>query len=329
MDLSTYILSDTPLQINRMHMCTWDIKGCKAFVEFGFDFSVEASQKNEICLIVASSFISEADTTEDLYEQIVSKENLAFIFNDQYKGKKEVNHGPHSVGCDISFTIQKEMRFLPISKIETHNGYSKLIIKNWSTATSNYIRFCIDTNYDVLATIQHDITRTLHIYDIRINSLRNLPKFIESFLDNGMELCRKISKCYMLHAVPSEYIICHHEEGFKSLRIVEHEKFYAYLSKKRELKADENTIAFNKLQAQDGEYSFCTEFEHERVGTQQLLVAIGCNLLCSIFFAIGSILHPTQSGAPWYNNMPVLYWIAIVIIIGLIIYLVVCARKKK
>lgn len=329
MDLSTYLLSDTSLQVNRLHICTWDIRGCKAFVEFGLDFLVNDSNASEIHLVIASSFISHTDSTEDLYEQIITMENLSFIFNDQYVGKKDVNKGSLSVGCDISFKLQDEMRFLPVYKIDTHDGYVELVIKNWSQNISNYVRFCIDTNYDVLATIQHDITRTLHIYDVRINSLRNLPKSIEPFLKKGMELCRDIQKCYMLHAVPCEYVLCHHENGFKSLRIVEHEKFYAYLSKKRELKANENTIAFNKLGTTNGECSFCTEFEHERVGTQQLLVAIGCNLLCSIFFAIGSITHPSQSGLPWYKNMPILYWIAIAIIIGLVVYLRICAKKKK
>ena len=72
-------------------------------------------------------------------------------------------------------------------------------------------------------------------------------------------------------------------------------------------------------------FSICTE---ETIGSKQIALAIGANILCSSLFAFSSLRFVKDSTIEWYRQIPWEYWGAIAILVVLFVYLFAPLNKK-
>ena len=91
-----------------------------------------------------------------------------------------------------------------------------------------------------------------------------------------------------------------------------------------ELKDTDHIILFNKESGKDS-YSFYTCFSSEIIGTKQIVLAIGANILCSVLFAIPGLRLSWDFEKLWYVQFPWEWCLAILVLVSLVIYVF----KKK
>ena len=72
-------------------------------------------------------------------------------------------------------------------------------------------------------------------------------------------------------------------------------------------------------------FSICSE---ETIGSKQIALAVGANILCSLLFALASLRFIKDSTIEWYRQIPWEYWGAFVILFALFIYLFTPLKKK-
>jgi Ca2+ transporting ATPase len=89
-------------------------------------------------------------------------------------------------------------------------------------------------------------------------------------------------------------------------------------------KDTDHIILFNKESGKDS-YSFYTCFSSEIIGTKQIVLAIGANILCSLLFAIPGLRLNWDFERLWYVQFPWEWCLAILILVSLVIYVF----KKK
>ena len=72
-------------------------------------------------------------------------------------------------------------------------------------------------------------------------------------------------------------------------------------------------------------FSICTE---ETIGSKQIALAIGANIICSLLFALASLRFVKDPSIEWFRQIPWEYWVAFGILIILCLYLFTPFRKK-
>jgi hypothetical protein len=285
MDNSFFILSKQQIEISRFHICTWDIENEKSFVEIGIEFNFP-DNASMVDFRFLAPFVKKEDKIRCLLDRLKLRENSKFIFNDVIKNSSPINEDDIH-GTVLDFKSREKLAILPLTdniSVEKNGLISfKLRKPQIENATNFYVRFLIHTTAKTLSTEKKGITQTTFIHDIKLNENRNLPNNVATLMDEFI-LCT-VKNCFCFHVIPNSFNIAFVDQNkLKNVRILEVSAFKKYLPDElKTMKKDKYMIVFNKETAAKS-YSFFTIFTKEIIGTKQILLAIGANILCSFLF---------------------------------------------
>ena len=320
MDNSYYILAKDHVSIERLHICTWEFPHESSFIEFGLEFPYESFVNDSIFLYLAAPFIKEDYTVTCLMKNLSNTDNGRFIFNDVVRSIENVGDDSRD-GSILSFEKRDKLTILPCD-IKVDNGFISFKIKKPNKHEGNlYFRVLIKIENDTIAIKKKGIAQTSYIYDFKINETRNLPQNIYD-LKNNIDFC--------LHAVPDNFVFSFVDSSkLKNIRKLESIAFQRYLPEIERISKDCYNIMFLKDDNSDNKegYSLFTICTEETIGSQQIALAIGANILCSLLFALSSLRFIRNPNIEWYCQIPWEYWTALGILLILCIYLFVPTKS--
>ena len=325
MDNSYYILAKERIEIQRLHICTWEFPHESSYMEFGFEFPYDNIRDNPLTLHLAVPFIKKDDSVTCLLDNLSNSANGRFIFNDVVSGIDNVGDDPRD-GIILKFEKREKLTVLPC-RITIIDGLISFEIEKPNIHAGNlYFRVLIKIDTDTIAVRKRGIAQTSYIYDFKINETRNLPQNIyEQKKNNGLEIC-KVKKVFCLHAVPDNFMFSFVDSSkLKNIRKLESTAFQKYLPEVKGISKDCYNIIFFKDDDCDGKdsYSLFTICTEETIGSKQIALAIGANILCSLLFALSSLRFTNNVSMKWYRQIPWEYWTAFGILSILSIYLFV------
>lgn len=323
MDNAYYILAKDNVSIERLHICTWEFPHEYSFIEFGLEFPHESFVNDSIILYLAAPFIKEDYTVTCLMKNLSNTDNGRFIFNDVVRGIENVGDDSRD-GSILSFEKRDKLTILPCD-IKVDNGFISFKLEKPSRYEGNlYFRVLIKIENDTIAIKKKGIAQTSYIYDFKINETRNLPQNIYDLKKNiDLNIC-KVNKVFCLHAVPDNFVFSFVDSSkLKNIRKLESIAFQRYLPEIEGISKDCYNIMFLKDDNSDNKegYSLFTICTEETIGSQQIALAIGANILCSLLFALSSLRFIRNPDIEWYCQIPWEYWTALGILIILCIYL--------
>lgn len=315
MDTRTFfLLSDKLVTIERLHLCSWDFGDGDALIEMGIEF-IPAGDSGEITFKISFPFDVDGREVVCLMDSLVrNDDNCKFIFNDKIVANKPVNADKRN-GAIVEFSGRSTLAILPISNTSSRREIVSFRVKPVSGPAPNYIRFCLKTKIRDLAVVKSGIAKCSYIYDVKINEQRNMSDHVNKLINCGFVICTSIKRCFCFHVVPSKYTISY-LNGFilKNIRVLESEAFSKYLPLNRTLQINDYMIVFYKESKSDTDgYAFFSEFDEEKIGVKQLIVAVVLNILCNLLFAFSAITFMSEKS--WYLQVPVGYWAAIFLIV--------------
>lgn len=344
---SFFVFGKGNIEIERFHLCTWDLSNCNSFIEIGGEIErdkyIEKNENRIIELTIATPILSEitTDSIICLAKRLSQSENSKFIFNDSLKSWSEIQEDSRN-GVNLTFVEREELTILPIDIIKLNNkGYLTISIEIPESAYKwLYFRILIKTNSKTLAPPKKGIASSKYIFDIRINEQRNLSDIIHDEIKREhLNICN-IKSYFCFHIIPNSFEISFvDDDKLNSVRILETELFKRYLADDIDQKIENKKylIVFNKWvnkkhPEQKKGCSFFSIFKQERLGTGQIVLAIGANIVCSLLFASAAFrednnyIQKIEGVGKWYQKMPVEYWIAFSILIVLFICLIPIKR---
>ena len=327
MNNTYYILSKEVISIERFHFCSWDISD-SSYVEFGMELDEKCFQRNgELTIFLTSPSFCESNVVICLLDNLSDESNCRFIFNDVVNNKHSIGGDPRN-GYVCDFKSRNKLTIIPC-KIELKKGVSLISLKKPSEIVGNiYFRFIVKLDNETVAEERKSITKTNHIYDVKVNESRNIPdEVFDLKKEKGLEIC-KVSRMFCLHAVPEDYDINFVASSvLKNVRKLETDAFNKYLPKVKGIKNNNSNIVFLKDENKDS-YSFFTIFTEETISSIQLAIAIGTNIICSLLFAISSVRFVRKPELLWWEQIPCEYWAAGVLLILFCVYLFTQLKKK-
>ncbi len=328
MENSYYILAKEQIEIERLHICTWEFPSDASYIEFGMEFPYENIKKDSLILYLAAPFVKKGDKVLCLLDNLSNKANSRFIFNDVVKGNDNVGEDERD-GSILRFENRDTLTILPC-EISTDEGLIIFRIKKPIKHEGNlYFRVLVNLDKNTIAIRKNGIAQTSYIYDFKLNETRNLPDNIYK-LKNEKELgiC-KVKHLFCLHAVPDNFVFSFIDYSkLKNIRKLETEAFQRYLPNIKNISKDCYNIVFLKDSDQESYslFSICTE---ETIGSKQIALAVGANILCSLLFAFSSLRVIKDPDKVWYSQIPWEYWGALVMLVLLCIYLFTPLIKKN
>lgn len=319
-----YTLSPSSISLEKLHICTWDVKGQKAFIEVGIQLDANIPEAR-LPVYVYLPFIDDRTKVSSLHQELSEDANFRFIFNRSHSNKTLIG-GDNRNGS--IFTIDKDgapgqteqIAILNVDAVIEDNKFVKVNFTRPNDDVSKlYGRVLLKISHETLANTVSGITKKDYLYDIKINEVRNMPDVVFDYKRNhNLSLCNP-DTVILLHAVPEEWNINYSDSSrLKSVRRLEIDAFKQYMSWIEKV-SDEYLITFSKADAKSGA-SFFTSFTMEHVGSKQLFVAVMMNILCSLLFAFSDINYPDpeKTDACILQAIPITYYIAIaILIIGL------------
>ncbi len=315
MDTRTFfILSDKLVTIERLHLCSWDFGDGNALIEMGIEF-IPARDSGAITFKISFPFDADGRDVVCLMDSLVrNDDNCKFIFNDKIVANKPINADKRN-GAIVEFSGRCTLAILPISDTSSRGEIVSFSVKPVSGQTPNYIRFCMTTKIRDLAVVKSGIAKCSYIYDVKINEQRNMSDQVNELINSGFAICTSIKSCFCFHVVPSKYNISYlNGSKLKNIRVLESEAFSKYLPLNRALPINGYMIVFNKDSKSNSDgYAFFSEFDEEKIGVKQLIVAVVLNILCNLLFAFSAITFTSDKS--WYLQLPVGYWAAIGLIV--------------
>jgi len=330
MDNAYYILAKKQIEIERLHICTWELPNDSSYIEFGIEFSYDSFEGDSLTFFLAAPFINKSSDVSCLLKNLSDSANGRFIFNDVVSGIDNVGEDARD-GSILKFEKRKKLTVLPCD-IKVNDGLISFVIKKPIRYEGNlYFRVLIKLGKNAVALKKSGIAQTTYIYDFKINETRNIPQGIYDLKkNNGLEIC-KVNNIFCLHAIPDNFVFSFVDSSkLKNIRKLETSAFQRYLPEIKGISKDCYNIMFLKDDNQDGKesyslFSICTE---ETIGSKQIALAVGANILCSLLFAIASLRFAKDSSIEWYQQIPWEYWGAFAILIFLCIYLFTPLKKK-
>lgn len=347
MNNSFFILGKRDIGIERFHLCTWDLSNCDSFMEIGFEVDQEKyreenkDQDQVIELTITTPILKGVSQKEDiicLAKRLSQSQNSKFIFNDSLNSWSEIEEDSRN-GVNLSFVEREALTILPvdIKELCSKDGYLILSVDIPEKAHKwIYFRILIKTNAKTLALPKKGLASSKYIFDIRINEQRNLSDSIHDLIKRQhLKICN-IKSYFCFHIVPNTFEISFvDDDKLNSVRMLETELFKRYLADDVDQKIENKKylIVFNKwvnkeyLEKRKG-CSFFSIFKQERLGTGQIVLAIGANILCSLLFAFASFrkengyMEEVSVNMRWYEKMPFEYYIAFFILVTLAICLI-------
>lgn len=323
MENAYYILSKEKVNIERLHICTWEFPRDSSYIEFGMEFSYESFINENIVFYLAVPLIKKEYSVNCLFENLSNLDNGRFIFNDVISGIDNIGNDSRD-GSILRFEKRNNLTLLP-SEISINNGLITLTIKRPNKYEGNmYVRVLVKINNNTIAAKKSGIAQNTYIYDFKINETRNLPQDVYHLKTKKcLEIC-KVKKLFCLHAVPDNFVFSFIDSSkLKNIRKLESNAFQKYLPEIKDISKDCYNIVFLKDDDNDGKesyslFSICTE---ETIGSKQIALAVGANILCSLLFAISALDIKSESNIAWYLQIPWEYWTALAILILLCIYI--------
>lgn len=91
MNNAYYILAKKAIQIERLHICTWEFPDTDSYIEFGIEFSYEYFENKSLDIWLSVPFIREQDEVNCLLKNLVDSANGRFIFNDIVRDCREMS----------------------------------------------------------------------------------------------------------------------------------------------------------------------------------------------------------------------------------------------
>ena len=321
MDNSFFILSDQQVVISRFHICTWDIENTNSFIEIGIEF--KPINEGEFNFRFAAPLVGLNSEVKCLADNLcIDTNNSKFIFNDNIESLKPID-GDTRNGAILTFGKRDKLAIIPIEPFNINSQIVGFKVKTpiQEFGHTYYIRFSIRINCSTLSTVKRGIAKTSLIYDIKLNEKRNLPNDVHNLIKNNYHLC-KVENCFCFHVIPNDLNISYVDKKLKNIRELEVKAFKNYLPVELEkMKENRYIIIFNKASNEES-YSFFSVFTKEIIGTNQILLAIGTNILCSLLFANATFRSAYNPDISIWKQIPIEFWLAfsILIIVGVSLF---------
>lgn len=321
---SYFILSnDKELEITRFHLFTWDLD--KSGIEIGIEF---LTKKQKVSFELSLPF-EYRDMPKCLMTNLINNDdNSKFIFNETLISREDINQDRRN-GAILHFK-NRTIGILPIDFKKCNRDDKRIIsfdINNTINDNTNYIRMFINVSVNDFSVIKKGITKETYIYDIKLNTERNIPDFVYNLTKDNFSLC-KITSAFCFHAIPILYNIAYlNSNSLKNIRTLEVEPFNKYLDfLNLKVGTNEYVIVFNKI-SNGNSYTFFSIFEKELISNIEICWSIIVNIACSIFFAIASY-RLSKNTELLYYKMPE-YLIAFIILMLLLVYIKYHEKIKK
>lgn len=322
-----YTLSSSAVSLDKLHICTWDVKGQKAFIEVGMQ--LDANNINAgLSVYVYLPFINDSTEVSSLHQELSDEANFRFIFNRSHSNKTLIggdnrNGSIFTIDRDVNGEEAPQTEDIAIlnvdATIEDHKFVKFCFTRQDDNVSKIYGRVLLKTTHETLANTVSGITKKDYLYDIKINEVRNMPNVVFDYKRNNNLLLCNPDTVILLHAIPEEWNINYSDSSrLKNVRRLEMDAFKHYMSWIEKV-SDEYLITFSKAEAKGGA-SFFTSFTKEHVGSKQLFVAVIMNILCSLLFAFSQINYPDSAHPDIciFKVIPITYYVAIgILIIGL------------
>ena len=329
MNNAYYIFAKSQIDIERLHICTWEVPSESSYIEFGVEFLYESFKNDSVRFYLAAPWIKEQDTIICLLENLSNIDNGRFIFNDVVSGIDNVGDDSRD-GSILKFEKRDNLTVLPCD-IKKSEGVISIEIKKPNKYEGHlYFRILVELGNNTIALKKSGIAQTTYIYDFKINETRNLPQDVYNLKKNeSLEIC-KVKKVFCLHAVPDNFVFSFVDiSKLRNIRKLESAAFQKYLPKIKDISKDCYNIVFLKDDDHDGKesyslFSICTE---ETIGSKQIALAVGANILCSLLFALSSLRFNKNPNLEWYNQIPWEYWTALATLFILCLYLFTPLKK--
>lgn len=322
MNNAYYILAKEAIQIERLHICTWEFPNTDSYIEFGMEFSYKNIANKSLDIWLSVPFIREQDEVNCLLKNLTDSENCRFIFNDIVSGISNIG-ADFRDGSIVKFEGRQSLTILPC-KIKVSNGFLKFTLNTPQRYDGNlYFRVLVKHN-GTIAIKKSGIAKNTYIYDLKINETRNLPEDIYDLKSSeDLHIC-PIQNLFCLHSVPDDFDISFIDSSkLKNVRKLETEAFKKYLQNVEDLGKDCYNIIFLKDCNKDS-YSLFTICTEETIGTKQISVAIATNIFCNLLFFIYSVRTDIEMGkTPWESIF------ALLVVVLLCLYVFIPLKKKK
>lgn len=320
MDNAYYILAEKQIEIERLHICTWEFPSESSYIEFGVEFSYENFSENTLTLLLAAPFIKTNSPVTCLLKNLSDRANGRFIFNDVVCGIDNVGDDSRD-GSILKFERREKLTILPCA-IDVKDGIITFVVNKPNRHEGNlYFRVLIKLEDSSVAIKKSGIAQTTYIYDFKINETRNLPQDIYDLKKNhGLKICI-VNNIFCLHAIPDNFAFTFVDSSkLKNIRKLEASAFQQYLPQIKGISKDCYNIMFLKDSNKDS-YSLFSICSEETIGSKQIALAVGANILCSLLFALSTLRFVKDPTNEWYQQIPWEYWGAFAILIILCIYL--------
>lgn len=327
MDNAYYILAKKQIDIERLHICTWEFPSESSYIEFGVEFSFKNFSDNTLTLLLAAPFIKTNSLVTCLLKNFSDMANGRFIFNDVVCGIDNVGDDSRD-GIILKFERRENLTILPCA-IDVKDGIITFVVNKPNRHEGNlYFRVLIKLEDSSVAIKKSGIAQTTYIYDFKINETRNLPQKIYDLKKNhSLRIC-KVKNVFCLHAIPDNFAFSFVDSSkLKNIRKLETSAFQQYLPEVKGISKDCYNIMFLKESGKES-YSFFSICTEETIGSKQIALAVGANILCSLLFALSSLRFVKDSTIEWYKQIPWEYWGALIILFILCIYLFIPFWKK-
>lgn len=320
---------DNPLQLERLHICTWEFNNNSSLVEFGFEVSKESIKSDQLSISLFIPWFSSTCEVKDLYDKLSIAENSRFIFNDSLNGTNSLDGGRNKLGVIHKFTDRNELCILPVN---IDKGTDKVItvtvnLQSYSEYISEhkpniYFRFWIKPVAPFISMRKKGISKSTIIYDIKVNERRNIPDdWVTFFSDKNF--C-KIKNCFSFNILPNKFdVVFFDNSSLKDVRTLEYDSFNKYLGDKR-VKKDELIVVFNKKQNTES-FSFFSIYSKERIGPGQFSLAILINVICGVLLFLPSYRKTFIPKIPlWqvWSQLPGEIFVALSFALGTLIYFI-------
>lgn len=324
MNNSFYVYSNSPLTIERLHICTWDIIGAKSKMEIGLEIANDKATptNNPVQISLSMPFDLKNIKVNSLHNELCEERFSQYIFNDIIKGSDIIDEDAKR-GKVLHFKERGNLAVLPVeTQVSQGGNILKLTINPSGVKENIYVRMIMDLNVPTVAIVKNGIAKKGFIFDFKINESRNMPDSLVTRIKSSDLLT--VNQVFLFHAVPDSYNIDFYDSNkFKSIRNLETEVFADYTGIE-ELRKDEYMILFNK-DTEKKAYSFYTCFSDEIIGTKQIILAIGANILCSLLFSLPSFRNSWNCYDHWATQFPWEWLFAVLILVVIFI----CISKKK
>lgn len=320
MNNSFYVYSNCPLIIERLHICTWDIKGAKSKLEIGLEIMNDEAlrSQNPVQISLSMPFDLKGIKVKSLHNELCEEKFSQYIFNDIIKSSDIVDEDAKR-GKVLHFKERGCLAVLPVeTRASEEDNMLNLTINPSGVEVNIYVRLIMDLEEETVAVVKKGIAKKGFIFDFKINESRNMPDGLVTKIKSSDLLT--VKQVFLFHAVPDSYNIDFYDSNkFKSIRKLETAVFADYTGIE-ELRKDEYIILFNKDWDKKA-YSFYTCFSDEVIGAKQIMLAIGANILCSMLFSLPSFRNSWNCFEPWATQFPWEWIVAVSILIGMFVYI--------